>query len=171
MKTNLLLKNLIDILFILMITGLAGFLIILPFGIFNTSIGNVSLNGYEDVFSLSMLYWLAVAISIISYILMLVALYYLKRTARHFLDNNLLKKQVIENLNKSGLYLVITAIAVTVSYLLTWIASFNGTTISVQYGNNIFVPVFITIVGLFFKLISNTLKSVRLMKAEHDLTI
>lgn len=171
MKTNIILKNLIDILFILMIPGILGFIFILPFGIFSTSVGNVSLDTYEDFVNLPTIYWFAVATSIASYILMLISLYFLKKSAKHFLDNNLLKSQVIENLNKSGVFLIITAICVAISFVMIWIPSIEGDSISLHYGNNIFVPLFLAIVGLFFKLISNTLVNVKLMKDENDLTI
>ncbi len=171
MKTNLLLKNLIDILFIFMIPGVIGFLFILPFGIFNTSVSNVSANSYEDFTDLPPQYWIAVAVSFLTYLLMLISLYYLKKSARHFLDNDLLKEQVISNLSKSGVLLVITAIGTTISYLLIWSTKLSGGTLSLKYGDNLFVPLFLAIVGLFFKLISNTLVNAKLLKEEHDLTV
>ena len=102
---------------------------------------------------------------------MLVALYFLKKSAKYFLNNDLLKQQVIDNLHKSGAYLIITSIFVIVSYLLLWISSMDGDSVSLQYGTNIFAPMFIAIVGLFFKLTSNTLQNMVMIKAENDLTI
>jgi hypothetical protein len=171
MKTNLLLKNLIDVLFILMIAGIIGFLFILAFGVFNTSVGNVTANSYEDFTDLPLQYWIAVAVSFLTYLLMLIALYYLKKSARYFLDNDLLKEQVISNLSKSGVLLIITAISTTISYVLIWLTKLSVGTLSLNYGDNLFVPLFLGIVGLFFKLISNTLANAKLLKEEHDLTI
>lgn len=171
MKTNLLLKNLIDILFILMVPGIFGFLIILPFGMFNTTIANVEVNGYEEVMDLPAFYWVAVIIAMLTYGMMLFALWFLKKSARYFMDNNLLKEVVSRNLNKSGVFLILAAFGALVSYIAIWIASFDGSVVSLQYGDNIFIPLFLAIIGLFFKMISNTLTNARLVKEENDLTI
>lgn len=171
MKTNLLLKNLIDLLFILMIPGILGFLFILPLGLFTNTIGDVSVDGYEDVRNLPISYWLGVSIAMLAYGLMLTALWFLKKSARYFMDNNLLKEPVSRNLNKCGLFMILSALGALASYIAMWIASFDGSGISLQYGNNIFVPLFLAIIGLFFKIIANTLTNARFLKEENDLTI
>ncbi|WP_432411999.1 DUF2975 domain-containing protein [Rasiella sp. SM2506] len=171
MKTNLLLKNLIDILFILMVPGIFGFLIILPFGMFNTTIGNIEVNGYEEVMNLPTFYWVAVIVGILTYGMMLFALWFLKKSARYFMDNNLLKEAVSLNLSKSGLFFILTAVGALGSYIAIWIASFDGAGVSLQYGDTIFIPLFLAIIGLFFKMISNALTNARLLKEENDLTI
>jgi len=171
MKTNLLLKNLIDVLFILMVPGILGFIFILPLGMFNNTIGNVSVNGYEDVMNLPVFYWVAVITGILTYSMMLFALWFLKKSARYFMDNNLLKEPVSNNLGKSGFFLILTAIGAFVSYISVWLASFDASGITMQYGDNLFIPLFLAIVGLFFKIIANTLTNARLLKAENDLTI
>ncbi len=171
MKTNALLKTLIDLLFILMIPGILGFLIMLPFGVFNNTIGNVPPEDALNFMNLPAFYWVAIALGILTYGLMLFALWFLKKSARYFMDNNLLKEPVSHNLNKSGLFLIFSAIGALASYVAIWIASFDGTGISLQYGNNIFVPLFLAIIGLFFKMVSNTLTNARLLKEENDLTI
>jgi hypothetical protein len=154
-----------------MIPGIIGFLFVLPFGIFSTSVGDVRLENPEDFSKLPILYWFAVGASIATYMLMLISLFYLKKTARHFLDNNLLKNLVIDNLSKNGKFLVLTAIGTTLSYILIWFAKIEGGTLTLQYGTNIFIPLFIAIVGLFFILIANTLNNARLLQEENDLTI
>jgi hypothetical protein len=171
MKTNMLLKNLIDVLFIVMIPGILGFIFILPFGMFNTTIGNVEVIGYEEVMNLPVLYWVAVIVGMLAYGLMLSALWFLKKSARYFVDNNLFKEAVSKNLSKSGLFFILTAMGAITSYIALWIASFEGSRISLTYGDNLFVPLFLAIIGLFFKMISNTLTNARVLKDENDLTI
>ena len=94
MKTNILLKNLIDVLFILMFPGILGFLIILPFGMFNNTIGNVSPESAVDFMNLPAFYWVGVGVTMLTYGFLLFALWFLKKSARHFMDNNLLKEAV-----------------------------------------------------------------------------
>ncbi|MAZ73999.1 MAG: hypothetical protein CMC70_12720 [Flavobacteriaceae bacterium] len=171
MKKNMVLKNLIDLLFILMVPGILGFIFILPFGMFNNTIGNVSVNGYEDVMNLPFFYWVAVIIGMFTYSMMLFALWFLKKSARFFMDNNLLKEPVSRNLNKSGLFFIITAVGAMGSYMAIWIASFDDSGVSLQYGSNLFIPLFLAIIGLFFKMVANTLTNARLLKEENDLTI
>jgi Protein of unknown function (DUF2975) len=171
MKSNSLLKNLIDLLFILMVLGILGFLIVLPFGVFNTTIGNVTVSSYEEVMELPLFYWVAVIVAMLTYALMLLALWFLKKSARYILDNNLLREPVSKNLNKSGLFFIFTAVGTLASYVFIWIARFDGSRISLQYGENIFIPLFLGIIGLFFKIIANTLANARVLKEENDLTI
>ena len=171
MKSNSLLKNLIDLLFYLMIPGILGFLIIFPFGILTTSVSNVATQSIEDVEDLSIFYWLAVGFAFISYIILLIALFYLKKASKHFLDNNLLKLMVIKNLSFSGRSLLIVALTTFISYIFIWLVNFDNGNVSLTYGNNIFIPLFLAIIGLFFQIISNTLDNARKVKEENDLSI
>ncbi len=171
MKTNMLLKNLIDVLFILMFPGILGFLIILPFGMFNNTIGNVSPESAVDFMNLPAFYWVGVGVAMLTYGFLLSALWFLKKSSRHCMDNNLLKEAVSSNLNKSGLFFIITAVGAMGSYMAIWIASFDDSGVSLQYGSNLFIPLFLAIIGLFFKMIANTLINARFLKEENDLTI
>jgi hypothetical protein len=171
MKKNHLLKNLIDVLFILMVPGFLAFFFIIPVGLFNTRIGDISVQNWEDVAALPSLYWAGIICSMITYLCMLVALFYLKKTARYFLDNNLLKAIVSKNLQRSGTFFLATSIGTVASYIFLWFTKFSGNQISFGYTTDIFLPLILAIIGLFFMIISNTIEKARITKEEFDLTV
>lgn len=171
MKTNYILKTCIDILFFLMLFGILGFIFMMPFGMFTSNIGNVTLESYDDYLNLPIMYWFAVIVAILTYVCMLIGIWFLRKSSAQFLDNDLLKLSVSANLNKSGMCFIISAVGVTGCYVAIWLADFNPKSISLTIGNNIFIPLFLAIVGLFFKIVANTISNAKLIKEENDLTI
>ncbi|HBY67602.1 MAG TPA: hypothetical protein DEG69_07540 [Flavobacteriaceae bacterium] len=109
--------------------------------------------------------------SFLSYIIFLLGLYYLKKTAKHVLNNNFLKTPVIENLKRSGNMLTIAGIFLMVTYTVFWLSTLSLGTIKLTYGTNIMIPLFLIIIGLFFILQSNALFKAKSIKEENDLTI
>lgn len=169
MKSSL--KILIDILFVLHCLGLAGFFFILPFEIFSTRIVTVKVQGYEDVASLPVVYWVGIALSFVTYILFLIGLNYLRRTARHFVLGFFFSEEIIHNLKRSGSFFVFSGIVLGIAYITIWGFSTLSGSINLTYGTNIMIPMFLCIVGLFFVLQSTALRSAKLLKEENDLTV
>ena len=171
MKTNRVLKTLIDILFILHCVGLIGFLFILPFGIFSINIAEAPVTSYKELTELPILYWMGIALSFLSYIIFLFGLYYLRRTANYVLNNNFMQIQVIENLKRSGNMFSIAGVFLMVTYAIFWLSRLSLGTIKLTYGTNLMIPLFLIIIGLFFILQSNALFKAKSIKEENDLTI
>jgi len=171
MKINILFKTLIDILFILHCAGLIGFIFILPFGIFSINIADVSVTGYEELTRLPILYWVGIAFSFLSYVILLFGLYYLRRTAKYVLKNNFIKTQVIENLKRSGKMLTLAGVFLITTYIIFWLSKLSLGSIKLTYGTNVMIPLFLIIIGIFFMLQSNALLKAKLVKEENDLTI
>ena len=82
MNRNILFKTLIDILFIMHCLGFAALIFLLPFGV-------VGINMPDTVVSdWSFMHWLSLIIGVLAYVCFLIALFYLRKTARFILNNN-----------------------------------------------------------------------------------
>jgi len=112
MKNIILFKTLVDILYILHFIGIVGIIFIIPFGIVN--INQVNMN-VEDW---SLFYWFTSIISLITYIIFLRGLYYLRKMARFLLTNKHFSENIIENLKKSGNLFLLTGIISFALFLL-----------------------------------------------------
>ena len=104
------LKLLIDTLFIILCLGILGFFFILPFEIFSTKIADVEFQGYEGFANLPFLYWMVIGLSILTYILFLLCLNYLRKTANHFISTSFYTVEITKNLKRSGMFFILSAI-------------------------------------------------------------
>src|SRR5690554_8227064 len=113
------LKFLIDTLFILLCLGLLGFIFILPFEIFSTRIVSVEVKSFEELNNLPFLYWLGIILSIITYILFLIGLNYLKKTTNFFIRNTFFHNTIIKCLKRSVMFFFLSAIVLSIAYILS----------------------------------------------------
>ena len=112
------LKLLIDTLFVILCLGIFGFFFILPFGVFTTKIADVEFQGSEGYWNLPFLYWVGIGLSILAYILFLIGLNYLRKTANRFLSSSFFTVEISKNLKLSGLFFVVSAIILAVIFHL-----------------------------------------------------
>ncbi|HLV92711.1 MAG TPA: DUF2975 domain-containing protein [Aequorivita sp.] len=165
------LKLLIDALFILLCLGLSGFIFILPFEIYSTRIVSVQVKSFEELNNLPFLYWLGIILSIITYILFLIGLNYLKKTTNFFIRNTFFHNTIIKCLKRSGMFFILSAIVLSIAYIIAWMLEASKGHIKLILGTNIMIPLFLCIVGLFFILQSEILDRAKSFKDENDLTV
>lgn len=165
MKNAILFKTLVDILYILHFIGLIGIIFIIPFGIVNINQVNMTVEDW------SLFYWFISIISLITYIIFLRGLYYLRKMARFLLTNKYFSEKIIKNLKKSGNHFLLTGI---ISFALFFILSLNklyGGKFELIYDSNLLIPLFLTIIGMFFIIQSNALVLAKNIKEDNELTI
>jgi hypothetical protein len=165
MKNIILFKTLVDILYILHFIGIVGIIFIIPFGIVN--INQVNMN-VEDW---SLFYWFTSIISLITYIIFLRGLYYLRKMARFLLTNKHFSENIIENLKKSGDLFLLTGIISFALFFIIWLNKLYGGKFELIYDSNLLIPLFLTIIGMFFIIQSNTLVLAKNFKKENELTV
>ena len=165
------LKLLIDSLFILLCLGILGFFFVLPFGVFTTKIADVEFQGSEGYWNLPFIYWLGIGMSIATYILFLIGLNYLRKTANQFVTSSFYSISIIKYLKLSGIFFVVASIILAFTYALFWVMNASKGTIKLVLGTDAMVPLFLGIVGLFFILQSKVLNQARLFKEDSNLTI
>ena len=164
MVRNLIFKTLIDILFIFQGFGILGAFIIIPYGI--TKINQVDLNVQEW----SIQSWSLVILSLVAYIMFMIGLYFLRKVGRYLLSKRYFTVKIISNLKKSGTFLICSGIFSSIAFVLTWIIRYYSNKETI-YHSDISLPLFISIIGLFFIIQSKVLLSAKNFKEENDLTI
>lgn len=165
MKSIFLLKTLIDILYVLHFLGLIGVLFLLPLGV--VTIGNASVK-FDDW---GVFYWVIVIVSFIAYVILLRGLYYLRNMARFLLSNKYFSKEISRNLKKSGVHFLVAGIISFALFAAHWVKKILGGNIDLIYDTNLFIPLFLTIIGVFFIIQGNTLDLARNINDENELTI
>src|SRR5690554_315161 len=165
------LKLLIDALFILLCLGLSGFIFILSFEIYSTRIVSVQVKSFEELNNLPFLYWLGIILSIITYILFLIGLNYLRKATNFFTKNTFFHNTIIKYLKRSGMFFILSAIVLTVAYMIVWLLEASAGHMKLILGTNVMIPLFLCIVGLFFILQSKILEQAKTFKEENNLTV
>ncbi len=165
MKNTILFKSLVDILYILHFIGLIGIVVIIPFGIVNINQVNINIEDW------SMLYWAITILTFITYIIFLRGLYFLRKMARFLLSNKYFSEKIIGNLKKSGNHFLLTGIISFALYTILWLNKLYGGKFELIYDTNLLVPLFLTIIGMFFIIQSNTLNLAKNIKEENELTV
>jgi hypothetical protein len=165
MKKTTIFKSLIDILYILHVIGLIGILFILPFG-------TVQLN--QDTMNIedwSLLHWSIVVLSLSAYLLFLRGLYFLRKMARFLLSNNYFSLDTIASLKKSGKNFLYTGIISFTLIVILWTSKLSGEKFNFTYDKDVIIPLFLSIIGIFFIIQSNALILAKGMKEENELTV
>ncbi len=165
MKKEILFKTLVDIIYILHFMGLVGIALNIPYGVIN--INQVNMN----VMDWNIFHWLIFIISLIAYIIFLRGLYFLRKMSRFLLSNRYFSKKIIHNLKKSGKYFLQTGIILFVLYFVPYVYRFCGGEIELMYEINLLIPLFLTMIGLFFTIQSDSLILAKNMKEENELTV
>ena len=164
MMRNIVFKTLIDILFIFQGFGILGAFLVMPFGV--TKINQINL----DVSEWSVMHWSLLVLSMIAFIAFIIGIFFLRKVGRYLLSNQYFAIEVINNLNKSGKFFIYTGVISLSLYIISWIIKLNSGTV-LLYNIDIVLPIFITIVGLFFSIQSDALMISKQVKEDNDLTI
>ena len=165
MKKSFLFKSLVDYLYFLNIGGFLLLLIFIPFGL----VESIQINGSDEDWSV-----LVVSISCISvltYIVFLRGVYYLRKMARHLLTNKYFSKQIIKSLKTSGTHFLLAGIMFIIIMILGWIGKLSEGHFELVYDVNLMIPLFLMIIGLFFIIQSETLLLPKNFKEENELTV
>ncbi len=165
MKNTILFKSLIDILYFLQIPGLLVVILIIPFGTFNINKVNFNIEEF------TLIHWVIMITSLICYICFLRGLFYLRKVARFLLSKKYFADSIIVNLKKSGSHFLYTGIIYFLIKLTNWLNNINIGKLDFSFNDSSFIPLFITIIGLFFIIQSRTLILAKEMKEENDLTV
>ena len=165
MKKSFLFKSLVDYLYFLNIGGFLLLLIFIPFGL----VESIQINGSDEDWSV-----LVVSISCISvltYIVFLRGVYYLRNMARHLLTHKYFSKQIIRSLKISGTHFLSAGVMFMVIMILGWIGKLSEGHFELVYDVNLMIPLFLMIIGLFFIIQSETLLLAKNFKEENELTV
>lgn len=165
MKRNILFKTLIDILFIIHCLGAMAFVFMAPVGIIGINISKIEVNEWQFV------HWFILCTSFVSYVIFLIALFYLKKAARLILNNNFFSTKVAKYLRKSGRYFLAVSILIFLMFVSSWINKFAYGKLEFIYNSNAVVMLLLAVIGLFFIIQSEVLVTAKQFKEENDLTI
>ena len=165
MGKTILFKTLVDILYILHFLGFLGVLFIIPFGVININQVNSQLGEWN------LFFWLITFISFIAYLIFLRGLYFLRRMARFLLSNKYFSVNIIQNLKKSGSCFIYAGIISFILVVAIWVSDLYGIQFELLYDVNLFIPLFLIIIGMFFIIQSNTLNLAKNFKDENELTV
>lgn len=158
MKKTVLFKALVDILFILHLLGLFSVVFIIPFGIADIEVGSFQ-------------HWSIGVLSLISYLVFLRGLYYLRKVAVFILSNNYFTDTSIVNLKKSGNHILLTGILFLLTIVVMWFQNLYNGKLGFGFDSNLIIALFLSAIGLFFILQSNTLLLAKTYKEENELTV
>ena len=164
MKKSTVFKTLVDILFVLHFIGLFFPFIAIPFGTITLLEVNIKLEDWTVFYVLIGLYGL------VGYIIFLRGLYYLRKMANSLVKTNCFSDQIIANLKNAGNNFLITGIMFFVSFAILWLYKLYNGKIEFIY-DNLMIPIFLSIIGLFFIIQSNTLLLAKNINDENELTV
>ncbi|MEO9659922.1 MAG: DUF2975 domain-containing protein [Maribacter dokdonensis] len=166
MRHTELFKVLIDILFYTLCLGLLVILFFGPLGLNSIAQENNFVQEWDAIS------WLILVISILSYILLIIGVKYLKNVAGIMTKNIGFSPSVQINLKKSGKSLIFSSLLNYLTYALVFVKQLIlNVPVEIIFDNNLLLQVFITIVGLYFIIQSDILKMTYNIKTENDLTI
>ena len=186
MKTIQLLRTLINILFYtLIVIFCIGFIFLFILIFFPETLPNM-LSNFSMIFS-SMFPWqmyLVSAFSLVNFTLLIVALFYLRKSISSFLNNDFYNESVTTNFRKAGNIFLFIGISSIIIQLFAVLYAQNLASNMIQMKSNFFIGLINTlaaaidlkstiaiIMGLFFLLFSKIFENSRILKQENDLTI
>lgn len=158
-------KLLVDIIYGLHLLGLVGIIFTMPVGIVNINQIKVSPDDWTTV------HIIYTFMSVLVYVLFLIGLFYLRKMALFLLKRNQFSLEIVSNLKKSGMFFLYSGLLSFVQMFGFWLSELFQGTFSLTYDSNTIAPIFITIIGLFFILQSNSLSFAMEFKKENELTI
>lgn len=170
MRTNLILKIIIDILFFFLSLGALGAVIISFMSLFTLNLDLLSYTSYPLPINNK---WI-IPISILNIfipIFFFLGIGYLRAVAKCFLKKKWYHEKIVRYFRLSGRYLTITAIIGLFSYFLYTFTTENRCRLPDSSLKNPHSILFMLITGLCFIMISRILKETIEAKQENDLTI
>jgi len=165
MKKTILFKKLIDTLYILYFILLIGIILMISFGSGKSTINQVNIEDWGFVL------WFIGIVAFIANIIFLRGLYYLRKMTKFLLSKKYFSDMIIMNLKKSGNHFFVSGIIFFVLYIITWLNKLYEDKSVINFNNNLLIPLFLIIIGVFFIIQSNTLNLAKHIKKENELTI
>ena len=165
MKKSFLFKSLVDYLYILNVGGFLLLLITISFGFVEIN----EIKGSDEDWSVLAIS--IICVSVLTCIVFLKGVHYLRKMARHLLTNKYFSKQIIKYLKISGTHFLLAGVMFVVIMILRWIGKLRAGLFEFVYDTNLMVPLFLMIIGLFFMIQSEALLVAKNFKEENDLTV
>ncbi|QXP63515.1 DUF2975 domain-containing protein [Polaribacter sp. R2A056_3_33] len=186
MKTIQILRTLINILFYTLITVFSiGFVFYLFLFLFPELLP-APLGGFSMLFS-SMFSWkmyIAPLSSVVNFVLLIVAIFYLRKCISSFLNSDFYNEDVTTNFKKAGNLFIFIGVSTIIIQLFAILYFQNLAENMIQMKTNFLITlsnilaatidlksVISIIIGLFFLLFSKIFENARVLKQENDLTI
>lgn len=165
MKRSVLFKSLVDILYFLLIVGFLGSIFTIALSKFDIYDINFKTENF------GFFYWSILIINLITYLIFLRGLFFLRKVARILLSGKYFNQNIIVNLKKSGVHFLLTGIISSLVLLLSWLSKINLGKMEFVFDSNLISTLFLAIIGLFFIIQSHTLYLANEFKEENDLTV
>ncbi|PTM02968.1 MAG: hypothetical protein DA405_11745 [Bacteroidetes bacterium] len=165
MKKTILFKSLVDVLYTLQVIGFIAVLIMIPFGLVNITNENASAEKWD------LFYWLVFTFTLVKSLVFLRGLYFLRRIARILLSDKYFSEDIIRYLRKSGNHFLLSSLISFALILAQWIGKIVDGKIELGYDQELLVPLFLAIIGIFFIIQSGTLDLAKSLKEENELTV
>jgi len=170
MRTNFILKQIIDILFYILGLSALGSIIITLISVFTFNFETIAYISYPFQKENNWIIPITI-LNILTPIFFFLGIGYLREVAKCFLNKKWYKENIAKQFRISGRYLTITSIlglASSLIYTFTTKEHCKTGDLSLRHGNLI---IFMLITGLCFIMISRVLKETIDAKQENDLTI
>ncbi len=165
MKKEILFKTLVDVIYIFHFMGLVEILFIIPYGVVNINQVDIRVEDWN------LFHWIVFVVSLGGYIIFLRGLYYLRKMAKFLLSNKYFSEKIIDNLKKSGNHFLLAGVILLGLHIVLLIYKIYGEKIELIYEINLLIPLFLTMIGLFFTIQSDSLILAKNMKEENELTV
>ncbi len=167
MKKNNLFKTLLDILIFLFFIGTIT-LIVFIIRIGGVNISHIDITNIE---TWNFFYWLIAIVSLMTYIIFLRGLYFLRKTAK-IVTNQYFSDKNISNSKKAGIHFLLAGTLYFFIIVILWI------NIMIDLGQfeigtdfDIIAPLTLMIIGVFFMIHSRNLLLAKSFKEENELTV
>lgn len=112
-----------------------------------------------------------IILNTVGYILFIIGLYFLRKTARLAILKDFFNTNITKSLMKSGKAILLSGIAMLISFIFYWVNELIEGTISLTINIETVTTFFLLIVGLFFMLMAKALNKAISWKKENELTI
>ena len=165
MKNSFLLKSLVDILYIILFMGLGGMILLIPFVMFHLDGEIITLKDFSSG------NWISFSLKILTYLILLRGLYFLRKVLRSFLSEQIFNWDVVKHLMKSGWHLFYSGILYIGFVSNSWLWKINKDNLEMISTSFTIIPLLLMIIGLFFVIQSRFVKKAILYKEEIDLTV
>lgn len=166
MKKETIFKSLIDFIFIMLCLGFLSLLFVAPLGLNMFAIEN------KEIYNWGLFSWTIHLVSVLSYIILIIGISYLRKTARLMISTRLFDQNISLYLKKAGKFLISSSILSYTVFILIFIEQiYTENKLEIVFDSNLLLEMIITAVGLFFIIQSEALIRARLIKEENDLTI
>lgn len=170
MKTAKLLRNFLDVLIALLALSIIITIVMILIFSFNQGeflnplpekFKHIDVNSWKV--TLFLLFFIA------EYILLLIGLFFLRKSVTGLMTGNYYTEKVINHFEKAGNILIVVGLTSIFLRFLVSIVIVEKVAIDIDFTTNALL--FVSITGLFFKLFSSVFADAKKLKTENDLTI